>query len=126
MEPRPEAPAVLVRSVGGVTVAQLLDKRVLGLRVAAAFDGVLAPLAESLGDGVLVLDFSRVTYFGSDSFGRLVELGRSLRRRNGDLVLCHVSRDLREVFRVTRLDTWFEIVADLAAAVGGARPTEPG
>ncbi len=126
MPPAPELPTVAVESFAGVTVARLLDKRVLGVRVAAMFDDVLLPLAESLGDGTLVLDFSKVAYFGSDSFGRLVELGRTVRRVGGALVLCHVSRDIRAVFRVTRLDTWFDIAEDLATAIGSNRPTEPG
>ena len=126
MPPTPELPTVDVRTVAGVTVARLLDKRVLGLRVAKTFDEVLMPLAGAVGEGTLVLDFSKVAYFGSDSFGRLVELGRTVRRGGGTLVLCHLSPDIREVFRVTRLDTWFEIVDDVATAVGGSRPTEPG
>lgn len=126
MPPAPELPTVAVETFDGVTVARLLDKRVLGVRVAAMFDQVLVPLAERTGDGTLVLDFSNVAYFGSDSFGRLVELGRTVRRGDGSLVLCHLSPDIREVFRVTRLDTWFEIVEDVATAIGGSRPTEPG
>ncbi len=126
MSASPDPPTADVRRIAGVAVARLLDKRVLGLRVAALFDQVLRPLAESTGEGTLVLDFSHVAYFGSDSFGRLVELGKTLRRGGGALVLCHLSRDLREVFRVTRLDSWFEIAEDVATAVGGARPTEPG
>lgn len=126
MPPAPELPTVVVDSVAGVTVARLLDKRVLGVRVAAMFDEVLVPLARRTGEGLLVLDFARVAYFGSDSFGRLVELGRTVKRGGGTLVLAAVSPDIREVFRVTRLDTWFEIVEDVAAAIGGNRPTEPG
>lgn len=126
MPPAPELPTVAVESLAGAVVARLLDKRVLGVRVAAMFDEVLVPLARRTGEGLLVLDFARVAYFGSDSFGRLVELGRTVKRGGGTLVLAGVSPDIREVFRVTRLDTWFEIVEDVAAAIGGERPTEPG
>ena len=122
MPPAPELPTVAVETHAGVTVARLLDKRVLGVRVAAMFAEVLLPLAEKIGDGTLVLDFSKVAYFGSDSFGRLVELGRTVKRAGGSLVLCHLSHDIREVFRVTRLDNWFEIVDDVATAIGSNRP----
>lgn len=124
--PSPAFPAAEVHSVAGVIVARPLDKRILGHRVAVLFDEVLAPLAADVGDGTLVLDFSRVVYFSSDSFGRLVLLAATLRRTGGTLVLCHVAPGLREALRVTRLDATFEIVADLSTAIGGARPTEPG
>ena len=126
MPPAPELPTVAVDTYAGVTIARLLDKRVLGVRVAATFDEVLVPLAEKLGDGTLVLDFARVAYFGSDSFGRLVELGKTVKGGGGALVICHLSPDIREVFRVTRLDTWFDIATDVAAAIGSYRPTAPG
>lgn len=124
--PSPAFPAAEVHTVSGVIVARPLDKRILGHRVAVLFDEVLTPLAEGIDGGTLVLDCARVVYFSSDSFGRLVLLAGTLRRAGGALVLCHVAPGLREALRVTRLDATFEIVADLATAIGGARPTEPG
>lgn len=124
--PPPAAPVADIHAVAGVTVVRPLDKRILGNRVGMLFDDVLTPLAEGIGAGTLVLDFSRVAYFSSDSFGRLARLAATLGRGDGTLVLCHVAPGLREVFRVTRLDTTFEIVDDLASAIDGNRPTEPG
>ena len=124
--PHAELPPVEIHRLGAVTVATLLDKRVLGARASAMFDDQLLPEADSLGGDGLVLDFSRVTYFGSDSFGRLVELAGRVDRAHGWLTLCHVDAKIREVFRVTRLDTTFDIVDDLVTAIGSNRPTEPG
>lgn len=125
-QPSHTAPVADVHTVAGVTVARPLDKRILGNRVALLFDGVLTPLAETIGAGALVLDLSNVAYLSSDSFGRLVKLAATLRHGGGVLVLCHVTPGLQEVFRVTRLDTTFEIVDDIASAIGGSRPTDPG
>ena len=124
--PQAELPPVEIRRLGAVTVATLLDKRVLGARASAMFDDHLLPEADSLGGDGLILDFSRVTYFGSDSFGRLVELAGRVDRAHGWLTLCHVDTKIRDVFRVTRLDTKFDIVDDLVTAIGSNRPTEPG
>ena len=122
----PESPTVDVRRLGTVTVATLLDKRVLGARATSLFEDHLFPIADDLGGDGLVIDFSRVTYFGSDSFGRLVQLAGRVDRSSGWLTLCHVDARIREVFRVTRLDTRFDIADDLATAIGSSRPTEPG
>ena len=124
--PDAESPAVEIRRLGAVTVATLLDKRVLGARGTSLFEDHLLPLADTLGGDSLVLDFSRVTYFGSDSVGRLVQLAGRVDRSHGWLTLCHVDEKIREVFRVTRLDTTFDIVDDLVTAIGSNRPTEPG
>ena len=97
--PSPTPPAADVETVAGVTVARPLDKRILGNRVAVLFDEVLEPLAEGIGAGTLVLDLSRVAYFSSDSFGRLVRLASVLRNSEGSLVLCHVAPGLREIGR---------------------------
>lgn len=122
----PESPTVDFRSLGTVTVATILDKRVLGARATSLFEDHLFPVADALAGDGLVIDFTRVTYFGSDSFGRLVQLSGRVERARGWLTLCHVDRKIREVFRVTRLDTRFDIADDLVTAIGSSRPTEPG
>lgn len=124
--PDAELPTVDLRRHGTVTVATLLDKRVLGARATSLFEDCLFPVAEALAGDGLVIDFSRVTYFGSDSFGRLVQLAGRVERARGWLTLCHVDAKIREVFRVTRLDTRFDIADDLVTAIGSSRPTEPG
>lgn len=124
--PFPELPTVDLRRLDGVTVATPLDKRVLGVRAASLFEDHLFPAADRLAGDGLVIDLSRVAYFGSDSFGRLVDLASRVRAAHGWLSLCHVDERIREVFRVTRLDTRFEIVDDLATAIGTSRRTEPG
>ena len=124
MTPPAEIPTVEIRTVGGVMVARLQDKRVLGVRAATLFDEVLGPIVESLDDGTLVLDFSAVTFFGSESFGRLTALAAALSRRGGRLVVCHLTAGLREAFRVTRLDTTIDVAEDLIDALGSNRPTD--
>ena len=124
--PHAELPPVEIRHLGAVTVATLLDKRVLGARATALFEDHIMPEADALAGDGLVIDFSRVTYFGSDSFGRLVLLAGRVDRSGGWLTLCHVDGKIREVFRVTRLDTRFDIADDLVTAIGSNRPTEPG
>jgi len=123
--PPTELPPVDLRRLGTVTVATLLDKRLLGARAAAAFDEHLFPVADGLGGDGLVVNFARVTYFGSDSFGRLIELAARVERAHGWLTLCHIDPRIEQVFRITRLDTKFDIADDLETAIGSGRPTDP-
>lgn len=122
----PDRPSVEIRRLDAVAIAILLDKRVLGLRAEQLFDDYLLPLADRLAGDGLVVDFSLVRYFGSDSFARLLQLAARVKAAKGWLRLCSVDPGLREVFRVTRLDTRFAIDIDLRAALEGTRPTAPG
>jgi len=126
MTPPEDSPTAEIRTLGGVVVARLLDKRVLGLRSAALFEEVLFPRARTMGPRKLVLDLTDVSYLGSDSFGRIARLAATLRDQDGELALCGVAPGIRAAMRVTRLDTTCEIFDDLAAALGADRPTDPG
>ncbi len=125
-EPVPKRPPVEIRQSDAVAVAILLDKRVLGVRAQELFDDHLYPLADRLAGNGLIIDFSLVRYFGSDSFGRLLQLAARVKEAKGWLRLCSIAPGLLEVFRVTRLDTRFDIDSDLHAALEGSRPTAPG
>ena len=52
--PHAELPPVEIRRLGSVTVATLLDKRVLGARATALFEDHLMPEADALAGDVLV------------------------------------------------------------------------
>ena len=56
----------------------------------------------------VVLDFGHVQYLPYEALGALVNLKKRLAFR-GRLVFRNVHPDLREVFRMTRLDQVFEI-----------------
>ena len=125
-EPVPGRPHVRIQRTGAAVIATLLDKRVLGLRAQKLFENDLFPLADSLAGNGLVIDFSPVRYFGSDSFGRLVELASRVKAGQGWLRLCSIDPLLREVIRVTRLDSRLDIHPDLESALDCTRPTDPG
>jgi anti-anti-sigma factor len=72
----------------------------------------------------LVIDFQGVTYLSSAGFRPLLRLNRAVRERGGRLVLCNLSREVEEVFAVTRLisndkiiPAAFEAQRDVPAAV---------
>ena len=48
---------------------------------------------------------------------KLVTIRRRLRECNGQMRLCHVPDNIRDVFKACRLDTYFEFEPDLDTAV---------
>ncbi len=57
----------------------------------------------------LVLDLSDVHYIASEALGRLLALRKRILAAQGRLTLRHMDADLLEIFRVTRIASFFEI-----------------
>jgi anti-sigma B factor antagonist len=78
------------------------------LMFAHTFDGFLASYPFSPGSR-LVLDLSDVHYIASEAIGRLMTLRKRLIAVQGRLILRRLHPDLEEIFRVTRIASFFEI-----------------
>ena len=57
----------------------------------------------------LALDLVQVTFIGSTLLGKLIVLDARLKSGGGRLELCNLGSDIREVFRICRLDRLFVI-----------------
>src|SRR5262245_42891742 len=71
----------------------------------------------------VVLDFTGVVYLSSAGFRPLLRLNRQVREKGGRLLLCGLSKEVEEIFSVTRListsrmaPATFEVQPDVAAA----------
>jgi anti-anti-sigma factor len=73
-----------------------------------AADLVLAPLARQKVP-LVVIDLSRVSYFGSVFLALLLRCHKLVRQRGGELVLCGASELARELLQITNLDTLWAI-----------------
>ncbi|MCI0492511.1 MAG: STAS domain-containing protein [Planctomycetes bacterium] len=64
----------------------------------------------------VILDFRNVKFMSSSMLGKLVQTHKKCGEFKVKLKLCSISPDIREVFKITRLDKLFEIEADEEAA----------
>jgi anti-anti-sigma factor len=67
------------------------------------------PIADRADCRTLVVDCSGFQYLSSDLLSKLILLQRRLKRKNGNLLLCGISAEGREVLHWTKLDRLFEI-----------------
>ena len=74
----------------------------------------------------VVLDLSRTTYHGSTALGFFVRLWKRVKTVGGNMVLCGLSHNEKEVLHVTRLDTLWpqrdtrdEALADVSSGNAG-------
>ena len=79
---------------------------------------VLAPLKENPPSG-LIVDLSRVNFFGSVFISFLLRCHLLIKKQGAELVLAGVSDRVRELLRMTSLDTLWALYATRAARVNG-------
>lgn len=66
-----------------------------------------------------LVHFGRVGFMSSAALGMLVRLHKKCKEYGIGLRLCNISPEIREVFKITRLDKVFTIDADAAGAMEG-------
>lgn len=108
---------VQVEEVDGVTVATLLDTKILDDPVITQIGTELLQCVQSTSNGRMLLDFSNVRFMSSSMLGRLVMLSTKCKNAGVDLKLCCLSDDLAKVFTITNLRKVFDIQKDREKAM---------
>jgi anti-sigma B factor antagonist len=101
-----------LKSTGGVTVATFLNPKIV-LEVREP----LYALVESQGHRRIVLNFENVKFLSSAPIGVLVLLKKKVEAVGGTVRFCCVDPDILDVFRITSIDSLFEIYASEADAI---------
>ncbi|HDX4047861.1 TPA: STAS domain-containing protein [Enterobacter soli] len=89
--------------------------RRLDASVAAAFkDAITREIGEDRKD--LIIDFSKIDFIDSSGLGMLVSLLKMMNGR-GEMTLCALNPNIRNMFTLTRMDRIFRICPDRASAL---------
>lgn len=64
----------------------------------------------------VILDFGKVQFMSSSMLGKLVQVHKKCKEFKVKLKLCSIDPEIRQVFKITKLDKLFDIEADEAAA----------
>ncbi|WP_305968702.1 MULTISPECIES: STAS domain-containing protein [unclassified Mameliella] len=70
------------------------------------------------GANRIVIDFSATNFIDSSGLGALTGVLKKIGHR-GDLVVCGLSSDVEQMFRICRMDRVFTLYRDEAAAIQG-------
>lgn len=111
----------VTREVGDVTVVSFQQSQILDAMTIERMGTTLKALIEGKANGRFVFDFSHVTYMSSSALGMLIGLQRRILQEQAQLKLCGVRDDIMEVFRITKLDTVFDIYKDTRATTEAFR-----
>ena len=64
----------------------------------------------------VILDFRNVKFMSSSMLGKLVQVHKKANEFKVKLKLCSIDPEIRQVFKITKLDKLFDIAADETAA----------
>ena len=93
--------------VEGVTVVRLAGPKLL-----LDASDPLYSLVDEGGHRDLLLDFAEVRFLSSAALGLLMTLKQKVHAAGGQLKLCRLTRDILELFRLTRMQELFAIHGD--------------
>jgi len=78
----------------------------------------IRPLAAEQEQPVIIIDFTGVTGASSAILGLVMSTNLKVARNDGRLRLCGMGPEMREIFRLTKLDSILSIDRDLDDALG--------
>jgi anti-sigma B factor antagonist len=118
------------RQVGNVTILDIAGRIDIGVPLAFGA-GAGHPLQEVIRDFAgrgqknIVLNLRDVAYIDSSGIGDLVGSATTLRKHGGDLKVVNPSMVVRDLLRVTRVDTVIEVKPDEASALQAFSKSNP-
>ena len=108
-----------VEDVEGVAVIEFVDKRILDEQNIQLIGDQLFELVDDLGKKKLLLNFANVEYLSSAALGKLMTLNKKVKTAGGELRLCNIKAEIKEVFSITKLDKMLRIFNSEEDALNG-------
>lgn len=115
--PVPPRPKLQTAVQGDVAVVTILEVGILDENNINEIGRQLLDLVKKQYMIKMVVDLGNVKYLSSAVLRQFIALYKAIQQEKGDLKLCHVRPEIREVFKITKLDKMIEIHDTLQAAV---------
>ena len=106
-----------IEEINGVTVARLLEKKILDEANIEALGQELFALVDKDGRKKIVLDFTHVEYLSSAALGKLITMHKKTTTAKGKLALCKIQKYILDVFKITQLNKVLTLCTDLDDAL---------
>ncbi|WP_020473117.1 STAS domain-containing protein [Zavarzinella formosa] len=117
MSTTPRKRRLEVEDSGDISVVNFVDKKILDEQNIQMIGDDLFRLVDELGRRKILLNFGNVEFLSSAALGKLITMNRKVQAVRGKLILCNITKEIREVFEITKLDKLFTIMGDEQAAL---------
>lgn len=112
-EPKPR---ISIEYSSGITIISFTDEKILEDTDIKALQESLMAVIEDRDAKKIVLDFSNVKFLSSAVLGLLIRISKKVYEKDGELVFCNISDNIKEIFKITKLIKIFDIYPDLESA----------
>jgi anti-anti-sigma factor len=100
----------------GILTIVFDDSRILDETKLEELGRELTELLNKTTEERVILDFRNVKFMSSSMLSKLVAVNRKAGEFKVKMKLCSIDPEIRQVFKITKLDKLFEIEADEASA----------
>ena len=100
----------------GILTIVFDDARILDETTLEQLSVELLEMLNKTTEERVILDFRNVKFMSSSFLGKLVQVHKKSIEFKVKLKLCSINSEIRQVFKITRLDKLFDIESDEAAA----------
>jgi anti-anti-sigma factor len=100
----------------GILTIVFDDARILDETTLEQLSVDLMELLNKTTEERVILDFRNVKFMSSSFLGKLVQVHKKSMEFKVKLKLCSIDSEIRQVFKITRLDRLFDIESDEASA----------
>jgi len=108
---------LLCEPQGEVTVVNFVEKKILDELNIKEIGDELMELVDQHNKDKILINFENVEYLSSAALGKLITLRKKMEAKNGQLKLCEIEPSIYEIFKITKLNKWFEIYETEADAL---------
>lgn len=114
----PFGPAMSLTSYSkdGILTIVFEDARILDETKLEQLSRDLMELLNKTTEERVILDFRNVKFMSSSMLGKLIQVHKKAGEFKVKLKFCSIDPEIRQVFKITKLDKLFDIEADEAAA----------
>lgn len=100
----------------GILFIQVRDQRLIDESILEQLEKDILGLVDQTEEERVVIDFVPVQFMSSSMLGKLVKIHKKCKEYKAKLKLSGVSDEIREVFKITRLDKLFDFEKDVESA----------
>jgi anti-sigma B factor antagonist len=112
-----EKARVAIKQQGDISIVELLDNEILDEFTINEIADTLFSLVAENTPAKIVLSFAQVKHLSSMALGTLIRLNKRVDESGGQLKLCSITKNLYEIFIITKLNKLFDIYDDEQASL---------
>lgn len=102
---------------GDAIVVQILQRTIADQLEVEEFGSKIRRIAGEFPGRLVVLNCARLEFLSSAALGAIIESNLALKEMNGELRIARLNDNLKNVFKITKLDGVIQIMDDYKAAI---------